>query len=124
MPVRAVRLHPHRRALGGGDATFALLFAAVFVGLSASVAAGPRLVGDLSRRRWFGLSITLAGLSVAALAFAPRLSLALLATVLVGTGASMAFLSGITLPGTEVADRLRGRVFAFGQTAVRASPCG
>jgi dTMP kinase len=109
------------QSLGGGDATFATLFATLFVGLGVGILAGPRIVGRLSRRRWFGLSIVLAGVSVAGLALAPRLSLACAATVLVGAGAGMAFLSGITLLGGEVRDVMRGRVFAFVQTAVRVT---
>jgi len=106
-------------SLGGGDATFALLFAALFTGFGLGVAGGPVLVGRLSRRRWFGCSIGLAGAAVAGLALAPRLGVAAVGAALVGVGAGMAFLSGITLLGAEVPDDRRGRVFAFVQTAVR-----
>ncbi|HEX6869791.1 MAG TPA: dTMP kinase, partial [Micromonosporaceae bacterium] len=108
-------------SLGGGDATFAILFAVLFVGLGLGITAGPRLIGQLSRRRWFALSIVLAGVAVAAMAFAPWLGLALFGAVVVGAGAGMAFLAGITLIGIEVTDQMRGRVFAFGQTAVRVT---
>jgi dTMP kinase len=37
-----------------------------------------------------------------------------------GSGPGLAFLTGITLLGAEVADALRGRVFAFVQTSARA----
>src|SRR5205085_9346362 len=47
----------YARSLGGGDATFYILFAILFVGLGVGIVAGPRVVGALSRRRWFGLSI-------------------------------------------------------------------
>jgi dTMP kinase len=76
-------------------------------------------VGALSRRRWFALSIVLAGGAVVALALAPRPMLATLASSAVGCGAGMAFLSGTTLLGGEVDDAVRGRVFAFVHTAVR-----
>lgn len=105
--------------LGGGEATFYLLFGALFVGLAGGIALGPRLVGPLSRRRWFGMSIVLAGASVALLAFAPHLTVAIVCTLGVGVGAGMAYLSGTTLLGAEVADDLRGRVFAFVQSMVR-----
>jgi dTMP kinase len=37
----------------------------------------------------------------------------------VGFGAGLAFLSGVTLLGTDIADEMRGRVFAFIQSLVR-----
>ncbi|GAA1628808.1 dTMP kinase [Catellatospora bangladeshensis] len=106
-------------SLGGGDATFAILFAAIFIGLGLGIALGPRLIGGLSRRRWFCLSIMLAGASVALLALVPHLSLAVVGALLVGSGAGMAFLSGTTLLGGEVGDEVRGRVFAVVQTGTR-----
>jgi MFS family permease len=109
----------YAQSLGGGDATFAILFAALFAGFGVGIVVGPRLVGGLSRRRWFGLSIVLAGTCVASLSSAPRLSSAAALAAVAGAGAGMAFLSGITLLGGEVPDHLRGRVFAFVQTAVR-----
>jgi dTMP kinase len=105
--------------LNGGDSTFAILFAVIFIGLGAGIGLGPRLIGALSRRRWFGLSIILAGGSVALLALAVHLSVAVVFTLLVGAGAGMAFLSGTTLLGGEVGDEVRGRVFAVVQTGTR-----
>jgi len=109
----------YARELYGGDSTFFLLFAMLFVGLAGGIVAGPRLIGALSRRRWFGLSIVLAAGSVVLLAVAPHLSVAIAAVLLVGVGAGMAFLSGTTLLGGEVDDELRGRAFAVVQTGVR-----
>ena len=108
-------------SLGGGEATFAILFAALFVGLGLGITGGPPLVGRLSRRRWFGLSIVFTGAAVASLALAPELILAVCGAVAVGAGAGMAFLSGVTLLGGEVADEMRGRVFAVIQTGVRVT---
>ncbi|MGZ6826925.1 MAG: hypothetical protein ACXVGH_09035, partial [Mycobacteriales bacterium] len=48
--------------LDGGEAAFALLFGSVFVGIALGVALGPRLAGDMSRRRVLGPSIVGAGL--------------------------------------------------------------
>jgi dTMP kinase len=107
-------------SLGGGDATFSILFAMIFVGLGLGIAAGPKAIGALSRRRWFGLSIVLAGVSVGALAFAWHLAIAVICVLLVGIAAGMAFLSGTTLLGGEVADSVRGRVFAFVNMSTRA----
>src|SRR5439155_6117105 len=54
----------YARELYGGDSTFFLLFAMIFLGLAIGIVAGPRLIGALSRRRWFGLSIILAAANV------------------------------------------------------------
>ncbi len=106
-------------SLGGGDATFGLLFACLFIGLGVGMGFGPKLAGDLSRRRWFALSIVLAGSSVMLLFAIPFLALAMACALFVGLGAGMAYLSGLTLLGREVDDELRGRVFAFIQSMVR-----
>ncbi|WP_348650144.1 MULTISPECIES: dTMP kinase [unclassified Solwaraspora] len=106
-------------SLSAGDAAFYLLFAAIFVGLGAGIGLGPTVVRDLSRRRWFGLSIVLASGSVLILALSIHLSMAILGAVLVGAAAGMAFLAGITLLGGEIADDVRGRVFAVVQTGTR-----
>ncbi len=106
-------------SLGAGDAAFSLLFGAIFVGLAVGIGLGPMIVRDMSRRRWFGMSIVLASASVMTLAFAIHLSMALVGAILVGAGAGMAFLSGTTLLGGEVADEVRGRVFAVVQIGTR-----
>src|SRR5439155_13250209 len=111
----------YARSLGGGDSTFYILFAVLFVGLGVGIVAGPKLVGALSRRRWFGLSIILAAGSVAILAFAWHLVIAVFFALCVGVGAGMAFLAGTTLLGTEVGDAVRGRVFAFIQTGTQVT---
>lgn len=109
----------YARSLGGGESTFSLLFAFLFIGLALGIVGGPRLVGALSRRRWFGLSIVLAAISVAVLAFAWHLVIAVVAAVGVGVGAGMALLAGTTLMGREVNDDIRGRVFSFIQVGAQ-----
>jgi dTMP kinase len=106
-------------SLSGGESTFYILFAMIFVGLASGIALGPRLIGALSRRRWFGLSIVFAGLSTSLMAFAWHLSVAVICVLLVGVAAGMAFLSGTTLLGGEVVDEVRGRVFGFVNMATR-----
>ncbi len=106
-------------SLGAGDAAFYLLFGAMFIGLAVGIGLGPMIVRDMSRRRWFGMSIVLASASVLVLAFAVHLSMAILGAILVGAGAGMAFLAGTTLLGGEVADEVRGRVFAVVQIGTR-----
>lgn len=106
-------------SLNAGDAAFSLLFGAIFAGLAIGVGLGPMIVRDLSRRRWFGMSLVLAGAAVIALAGSIHLSMAIFGAVLVGAGAGMAFLAGITLLGGEIADEVRGRVFAVVQIGAR-----
>jgi dTMP kinase len=109
----------YARSLGGGDSTFYILFAMIFVGLAIGISAGPPMIGALSRRRWFGMSIVLAGVAVGLLAFAWHLTVAVIFVLLVGIAAGMAFLSGTTLLGGEVGDDVRGRVFGFVNMATR-----
>ncbi|MBM2616406.1 MFS transporter [Actinoplanes sp. LDG1-06] len=110
----------YSRSLGGGDATFGLLFAALFVGFGAGVLAGPKLSAQVPRRLVFGLSVQLAGLAVVLLSVTVHLAAALAEVVVVGFGAGLAFLCGVTIIGGDVDDAVRGRVFAFVQTAARA----
>ena len=80
---------------------------------------GPRLLGDLSRRRLFGLSLAMAGISLMVLALVPDIVLATLCTVVVGACGGVAWVTGYTLLGLEVDDEVRGRTFAFLQSAAR-----
>src|SRR5690606_25600762 len=110
----------YAQSLGGGNATFYLLVGIIFIGLVCGIALGAWLIGELSRRRWFGMSIVLAAIGVIVLAVAVHLTIAVVGALLVGAGAGMAFLSGLTLLGSEIGDPLRGRVFAVVHTGVRA----
>ncbi len=106
-------------SLGGGDATYGILFGAVFVGLGLGMVLGPRFARDLSRRRLFGLSIMFAGTCLVVVSFMPHLVLSVIGVIGVGFGAGTAYLAGATLLGAEVADEVRGRTFAFVQSLVR-----
>jgi dTMP kinase len=106
-------------SLGGGDATYGILFGAVFVGLGLGMGLGPKVARDLSRRRLFGLSIVFAGGCLVLVSLMPHLALSLICVIGVGFGAGTAFLAGTTLLGREVADEVRGRTFAFVQSLVR-----
>lgn len=105
--------------LKGGEAAFALLFGAVFVGIALGVALGPRLVGHISRRRVMGPAIVGAGASLAFMSLVPNLALVVLATVLVGAFAGLAYVTGLTLLGQEVQDEVRGRTFGLVNTLMR-----
>ncbi|HYN97823.1 MAG TPA: dTMP kinase, partial [Pilimelia sp.] len=107
------------QSVGAGDAAFYLLFGSIFVGLGLGIGLGPMIVKQLSRRRWFGMSIMLASGSVIFLSVAWNSVMAIVGAVLVGAGAGMAFLAGTTLLGGEVGDDVRGRVFAVVQTGTR-----
>ena len=106
-------------SLGAGDAAFYLLFATLFIGLAIGIGLGPMIVKELSRRRWFGMSIVLASGAVGFLSVAFHLSMALFGALFVGAGAGMAFLAGVTLLGGQVNDEVRGRVFAVVQIGAR-----
>ena len=106
-------------SLGGGDATYGILFGAVFVGLGLGMGLGPKVARDLSRRRLFGLSIVFAGACLVLVSLMPHLALSLICVIGVGFGAGTAYLAGTTLLGREVADEVRGRTFAFVQSLIR-----
>ncbi|GAB3648384.1 bifunctional MFS transporter/dTMP kinase [Glycomyces tarimensis] len=99
--------------IGAGDAAFYILAVFLFLGLGLGIALGPKMIRELSRLRWFGMSIVLAGTGLAIDALAPWLWVSLIGSVTIGLGAGMAFLAGITLLQREVEDVIRGRMFAF-----------
>jgi dTMP kinase len=105
--------------LGAGQAGFGVLFGAVFVGLAAGMWLGPRLLDGFSRRRLFGLSIICAGAFLLLLALVPSLVAAVLFTLVIGACGGVAWVTGYTLLGLEVDDEVRGRTFAFLQSAAR-----
>lgn len=111
-------------SLGGGNAAYGLLFAAVFAGLAAGMGTAPRLARRMPHHRLFGAAIVAAGLALVVVALAPHLTVALAAVALVGAFAGTAFLTGLTIIGTAVADEVRGRVVAFVQSIVRLTLLG
>jgi dTMP kinase len=106
-------------SLGGGNAAYGVVFGAVFVGLGLGMTLGPRVARPVSRRRVFGVAIMFAGLCLILTALSPQVTVAAAIVVGVGFGAGLAFLSGVTLLGTDIADEMRGRIFAFIQSLVR-----
>ena len=105
--------------LGAGQAGFGVMFGAVFVGLATGMWLGPRLLTGLSRRRMFGVALIAAGVCLLGLALVPTMVLAVLLTVLLGACGGVAWVIGYTLLGLEVEDAVRGRTFAFVQSAAR-----
>ena len=105
--------------LGGGDSGYGLLFGTVFAGLGLGMWRGPRLLQGLSRRRVFGMSLTLTGLLLFPLALVQQLPVVVGFTALVGFFAGVAWITGNTMLGLEVPDELRGRTFAFVGSMIR-----
>jgi dTMP kinase len=105
--------------LGAGEPGYGILFACVFAGLAGGMWVGPRLLAELPRWRLFSLSIVVAGGFLALVALIPNIVLAALFTAALGAGAGVAWVTGYTMLGLEVADELRGRTFAFVQSAAR-----
>ena len=106
-------------SLGGGDAAYGMLFVSVFIGMAAGMGVVPTLARRLPHNRLFGAAIVAAGLSLVLVAVAPHLFVALAAVALVGCCAGVAFLTGLTIIGAQVANEVRGRVVAFVQSIVR-----
>jgi dTMP kinase len=107
--------------LDGGEAAFALLFGAVFVGIALGVALGPRALRGMSRRRAFGPAITGAGVSLCFMSVVPVLALVVFAVLLLGFFAGIAYVLGLTLLGGEVEDAVRGRAFGLVNSLMRIS---
>ncbi|MBB4699335.1 dTMP kinase [Sphaerisporangium siamense] len=108
-------------ALGGGDAAYGTVFAAVFVGMALGIFFGPRLLRELSRRRLFGLAIVTAGAVLAATALIHNLVIVVMLVVVLGACAGIAWIIGYTLIGLEVEDAIRGRTFSFLQSMARVT---
>lgn len=107
--------------LGGGDAAYGMVFAAVFIGMALGIFFGPRLLSELSRRRLFGLAIITAGIVLAATALIHNLVIVVMLVVVLGACAGIAWIIGYTLIGLEVEDSLRGRTFSFLQSLARVT---
>ena len=105
--------------LGGGEAAYGVLFGAVFTGLAAGIALGPKVFAQFSRRRLFGASLTISGAFLVALAAIPNLVLAVFIVVILGAFSGITWVTGFTMLGMEVQDDVRGRTFAFVQSLIR-----
>jgi dTMP kinase len=105
--------------LGGGEAAYGVLFGAVFTGLAAGIAFGPKVFAQFSRRRLFGASLTTSGLFLVALAAIPNLVLAVFIVIILGAFSGICWVTGFTMLGMEAKDDVRGRTFAFVQSLIR-----
>ncbi len=120
--IGSATLYAH--SLGGGNAAYGVLFASVFIGLAIGMGAAPRMARRIPHNRLFGAGIVAAGLALVLVSLAPHLFLAIAAVMLVGGFAGIAFLTGLTIIGSQVADEIRGRINAFVQTIVRLTLLG
>jgi dTMP kinase len=106
-------------SLGGGDGAYGMLFVSVFVGLGLGMAFAPQLARRMPHNRLFGAAIVAAGLAMVPVALALHLFVAMAAVAFVGATAGVAFLTGLTIIGSQVEDAVRGRTVAFVQSIVR-----
>jgi dTMP kinase len=105
--------------LGGGDPGYGVLFGTVFLGLGLGMWRGPRLLQGLSRRRLFGMSLTLTGLLLFPIALLQQLEVVTCLSLVLGFFAGVGWITGNTLLGLEVPDEIRGRTFAFVASMIR-----
>ena len=107
--------------LQAGDAAYGVLFGAVFTGLAAGIALGPKVFAQFSRRRLFGASLAIAGFLLLTLSLLQNLVLAIFVVIVLGAFSGISWVTGFTMVGMEVDDEMRGRVFAFIQSLIRVS---
>lgn len=105
--------------LHGGDPGYGVLFACVFLGLGIGMWRGPRLLQGLSRRRLFGVTLTLAGAMLLPIALVQNLVIVQALTIVLGSFAGVAWVTGNTMLGLVVPDQWRGRTFAFVGSSIR-----
>jgi dTMP kinase len=110
---------PYSSSLLAGDAAWGLLLVAVFVGLATGMGGAPKLARRLPHDRLFGVSIVLAGLALILVAVSPHLAVSLVAVAIVGACAGAAFLTGVTIIGSQVDDSIRGRINAIYQSMMK-----
>ena len=105
--------------LHGGSAGWGLVFAAIFIGMALGMALGTKLLGDFSRRRLFGVTLTGAAISLALIGLIPVLGVVVFFVVVLGALSGIAYATGFTIVGLEVDDDTRGRVFAFFNSTIQ-----
>nr|WP_243726542.1 dTMP kinase [Actinocrispum wychmicini] len=110
---------PYSSSLLGGDSAFGWLLVAVFIGLATGMATAPKMAQRIPHNRLFGIAIVLAGLGLLPVAASPHLWISLVAVAFVGTCAGIAFLTGVTIIGTQVEDAIRGRINAIYQSLMK-----
>jgi len=83
------------------------------------MAGSPKLARRLPHNRLFGIAIVLAGIMLCLVALSPHLAVSLLTVMVVGACAGAAFLTGVTIIGTQIEDAIRGRINAIYQSLMK-----
>ncbi len=109
----------YANSLRGGESAFGLLFVAMFIGLAVGMAGSPKLARRLPHNRLFGIAIVLAGIVLCLVALSPHLAVSLITVMVVGACAGAAFLTGVTIIGTQIEDAIRGRINAIYQSLMK-----
>lgn len=109
----------YANSLRGGQSAFGLLFVALFIGLASGMAGSPKLARRLPHNRLFGIAIVVAGLALMLVSLSPHLAVSLVTVSVLGASAGAAFLTGVTIIGTQVEDAIRGRINAIYQSLMK-----
>jgi len=109
----------YANSLRGGQSAFGLLFVALFIGLATGMAGSPKLARRLPHNRLFGIAIVAAGVALILVALSPHLAVSLVTVATLGACAGGAFLTGVTIIGTQVEDAIRGRINAIYQSLMK-----
>jgi dTMP kinase len=109
----------YAQSLNAGQSAFALLVIAVFAGLVLGMVGAPKLAQRLPHDRLFGVAIVLAGFALLLVALSPHLTISLITVAIVGACAGAAFLTGVTIIGSQIEDSIRGRINALYQSLLK-----
>jgi dTMP kinase len=109
----------YAQSLNAGQSAFALLVIAVFAGLVLGLVGAPKLAQRLPHDRLFGVAIVLAGFALLLVALSPHLTVSLITVAIVGACAGAAFLTGVTIIGSQIEDSIRGRINALYQSLLK-----
>jgi dTMP kinase len=107
------------KVLGGGPGGFGLLMTAVGVGAAIGVLTLLWIQRRLPRETVFSVAIVACGVSIIAAASVSSLAPAMFAAAAVGATAGTGYVTGFTVLQENVADEMRGRIFATLYTVVR-----
>ncbi|MBT2399293.1 dTMP kinase [Streptomyces sp. ISL-100] len=109
----------HGKDLGGGPATFALLFLALTGGSVIGIRSAQKVLPTLSRRRLLSLAIAFTGIALLAMGVVPDTATVLMITLLAGFSAGVAANTGHTLLDQETEDFRRARTTEHLHAVVR-----
>ena len=110
--------------MGAGNAGYGILFGTVFSGLALGMLIGPKVLPAVPRRMVFTICIGAAGCALVVMSLLQDFVGAAVTSGVMGLFAGIAWITGFTMIGHEVSDRLRGRVFAFVMSSVRLTLLG